>query len=135
MRRIRVNKNVKSVIKPDVPLRANEIMIGNIIKTYQGQFIDVTSENISFVTSHIHEYRPVFITHEILTASGFIRRENQYEYMIDLMEDYYLFFMGRVGRLYKADRGAVGTPVFHVNHLQNLWFMLTGKQLKIVING
>lgn len=115
-------------------IKANELRIGNLFirelcnsrrLEYDDSFIlteewmgKLFSDNISIALQDLH---PIPLTPEILEKCGFVLDEDAGYYFLDLP-----------GKPQNIDRLKVGKGVF-VHQLQNLYFALTGEELKVTL--
>lgn len=108
-------------------MEAKELRIGNWFKEYD-EFRQVTYNTIRYLNNNEDEsYNPIPITEEILLKAGFSKKVDS------IWSIYTKDWIG----LYKMD----GTPYYEVDdtytkiksvhQLQNLYFALTGEELKI----
>ena len=114
-------------------ITAQELRIGNLVKPikprHNEKFIKVESIdydliNIRFRPYEINEVEPIALTEELLIELGFEKqgnsfRLNEYEYFLN-------------GVFNDWERGyTINENVIYVNRLQNLFWVLTGKELTI----
>ena len=117
-------------------LEARELRLGNTIECYLGAPISESMEIIVKATTLVNfdkypktSYHPIPLTEEWLDKFGFIHNgmwwDSSQEYFeLDTFKDSYV--MGINSCEYNH-----GIEIKHVHQLQNLYFALTGEELKI----
>ncbi len=111
-------------------LRQQELRIGNVVKTKRGRLLTVTAGNIGEIAVGISDYRPVPLTTQVLQSFGIYRAKKGNKYCMDAFDGYYFIFTGRIGMMYKVDLGTIGHPIRYIHQLQNLYYSLTGRELR-----
>ncbi|MCC8188904.1 MAG: hypothetical protein LIP08_15770 [Bacteroides sp.] len=113
-------------------LRQQELRIGNILKNKKGRMFVVTAANIGKIADSVSTYRPVALTDQILRSCGICRSSKGNKYCMDAFDGYYFMFTGRIGMMYKVDLGTIGHPIRYIHQLQNLYYSLTGRELRMI---
>jgi hypothetical protein len=128
-------------------IQANELRIGSIVKRL-GKLTHITaiqqSENVTYVTTPlsgaitINQIDPIPLTPEILEKCGFKKKINKSDkpYFIQNINDRnYIIYSYQIKR-WQVFHEINGNDSFlcvldSLHHLQNLIFVLTGKELEI----
>ena len=117
-------------------IKANELRLGNLVfkegVIHPIGFYDFENNGSNFI---IDEYKPIPLTEEILLKCT----ERNYRYGYDgLMFEFYVvkyFFLSicktNNGKLFTLDIGEEQIELKYIHQLQNLYFALTGEELKI----
>ena len=121
-------------------MKANELRVGNWVSR-DGEIYQASSPTITALENGYFNVEPVIISTEWLTKFGFEyinKGDNDYILYTDPNHDYYLQMDVRKG----GDRWAIldntvnelttfaMVDIVHVHQLQNLYFALTGEELK-----
>lgn len=131
-------------------IKANELRIGNWVELKNSGNVKVEADNIGDIVNNLAIFNPIPITPEILKKAGFKKEDDQPLEPVATL--YYLNVPLNEGNLnrniisvtskhYKGDNETVANltinglwasrNVLYVHHLQNLYFYVTGKELKI----
>ncbi len=113
-------------------LRQQELRIGNLLKNKKGRLFVVTAANIGKIADSLSAYRPVVLTDQLLRSCGICRSSKGNKYCMDVFDGYYFMFTGRIGMMYKVDLGTIGHPIRYIHQLQNLYYSLTGRELRVI---
>jgi hypothetical protein len=110
-------------------IKENELRIGNLLNHNNGSMVGsfivglIHLEDIIKDNSHAREYEPIPLTEEWLLRFGFIKHVNQsIWYTLNKVDVW--FFDGK----YVND---IDVEIKYVNQLQNLYWCLTGEELKL----
>lgn len=121
-------------------MKANELRVGNWVSR-DGEIYQASSPTITALENGYFNVEPVIISTEWLTKFGFEyinKGDNDYILYTDPNHDYYLQMDVRKG----GDRWVIldntvneltafaMVDIVHVHQLQNLYFALTGEELK-----
>jgi len=112
-------------------MKASELRIGNLV--YDSENFDYQIQGYEFYLDIVEDFNPIQLTEEWLLKFGFklLCRKDNNGY------NETLFYMGKTGYLLiQLDEGwgckfLQGNKLKHVHQLQNLYFALTGEELKI----
>jgi hypothetical protein len=110
-------------------MKANELRIGNTVLLQKDKIISVSNATFINIERHAYNYDPIPITEEWLVRFGFEIDQNTYlysksGYTIDFAQYGYVEF-------YLAGYGSWFKILESVHQLQNLYFALTGEELKL----
>ncbi len=114
-------------------MKAEELRIGNIIKTVGGRlpYWEVTFADFEPISENPENYQPIPLTEEWLLKFGFEKRKDDSEYYafngFYLDSDYIPFTMCNSSGIWDC----YAIKQVYVHQLQNLYFALTGEELKI----
>lgn len=123
-------------------INENELRIGSylidtdtgrlgIVRTISNRKITLKLEH-STIWQHIIEYSPIPLTEDILLKCGFGGSNETIFTKMDIGPIYFSRpYVGAKHYLVKAISGDKITSVKHLHQLQNLYFALTGKEIKI----
>jgi hypothetical protein len=110
-------------------MKANELRIGNWIRTSkEEQVVDVLCDSLSTINQHCITYdmvAPIPLTEEWFVRFGFEHEETEYSWFFH-KDGVRLFFHNGVWNY-----SSLNTVIKSVHQLQNLYFALTGEELKI----
>lgn len=128
------------MIEPN-ELRIGNLVIGNIV--YEGKVLTFErfneSLNVVFfsdgsewgIGEYLTDIQPIPITEEWLLKFGFSIEDNN-SYQLDT--DLGFSIWGRIGQAFNVyvNSDSIGNEKQYVHELQNLYFALTGKELKLI---
>jgi len=107
-------------------MKANELRIGNWVKESDGRFIHIHD---GLGIDHHKQFSPIEITPEILEKAGFKVERHTYD-------EYWScgwFNIRKMGNGFEflGSEWTHGETFYFLHQLQNLYFALTGEELKI----
>jgi len=116
----------------------NELRANNIISK---KFSDILSFDWSFyspaeyfdILKYPENYEPVILTDQWLLKFGLLQFEHRTDYVFEDIEYYSLNESAIEGWVLLVNGEYWGTDIKHVHQLQNLYFALTGEELRIKI--
>lgn len=128
-------------------MEANELRLGNLI-LYNGKVTEVESVSLFYVNVGIHDdglqiniedCSPIPLTEEWLLKFGFTTGDGDYflKEVIDDLGISYILEEKQLHLIYFCDTGGVTDAILipkeikYINQLQNLYFALTGEELRI----
>ena len=110
-------------------IQVNELRIGSWVK-HNGETIQVKPYHFEvFMNSESKPANAIPLTEEILLKCGYVKNGGWYdsvELKLDIFKDYKFFYIEDV-----EDHTEIRKPIKHLHQLQNLYFALTGTELKI----
>lgn len=114
-------------------IKANELMIGNIVLNQGKPFriSGIAEEN------RMEGFEGIPLTPDVLAKCGFVKGPRQsggycgYSNGVIKLDDHCTFGLYD-GRMDDAGTKFYGPPLDYLHHLQNLFFALTGEELKII---
>jgi hypothetical protein len=121
-------------------MKANELRIGNLtyrieVKNKNNTVIDDITiydmERIQEVNDKTFTYEPIPITEEWLLKFGFTYIGMQEEWFIFKLKSIRICKTEYLGFIFNFDEGEDYVEIQHVHQLQNLYFALTNKELRI----
>lgn len=130
----------------------NEIRIGNWIHhkaTWSYRQLDPPNEcdfqwdtqdwyALGECTLSLDDIEPIPLTEEWLCKFGFTQISGKQEYFKPFQGRYHNVLLGGLEPIYKmgySDDGIIQLPIYYIHQLQNLYYALTGEELKIKTNG
>lgn len=108
-------------------MKANELRIGNWV--FNGQNIQVTPKQIEWFSEGVYDLLPIELTEEWLLKFGFSKWKNKNNFS---KGSFIVYTLSKKGFHY--GRKSLRVELKYVHQLQNLYFALTGEELKIKNN-
>lgn len=113
-------------------MKASDLRIGNLILNGADCEFKVNHQTIgNFYSAQIlGSFKPIPLTEEWLEKLGFIWCDLRNGWIIEISKSNTLLIDGR-GNVFIGDDVELDNPILEVHQLQNLYFALTGEELKI----
>jgi hypothetical protein len=118
-------------------MQSKELKIGNIVNVYlrnQTQEIEIEKIEKNYINNFsITSIKPIPITEEWLLKLGFeIERKQNGDLQADFNKSRFnVYYKNSYNGFLFCDNDTVLTTINHIHQLQNLYFVLTGEELKI----
>lgn len=117
-------------------MKANELRIGNLYE-FKGCLCTININTFAEFNLHLKEFQPIPLTEEWLLKFGFDNNRRLYLYGMadyfmsyDIMSDNSIFIYNEVETANNESLTMMG-HIKYIHQLQNLYFALTGEELKI----
>jgi len=124
-------------------MKASELRIGNLLELPNKQAVQISIDSLKEIESGIHPYQKIPLTEDWLVRFGFIKMINPNNRIYYSLADYRAEIIGyrkeyvMLGEIhfewvfYLTDSNGdrIGKEHNSVHQLQNLYFLLTGKEL------
>ena len=115
-------------------MKANELRIGNFVETKRGisKVFVLTIDNVVETENKEYDVKPIPLTEEWLLKFGFEEYEFEDEIFGYVLNDFgYVNEFQFMIRIFIDFEGIlIQKPIKYVHQLQNLYFALTGEELK-----
>ncbi len=126
-------------------IKATELRIGNLIYNTMGQVNKVNLDALKYIKEQkgIHQAKPIFLTEQWIINFGFNSisentdgTKNYWSKELDAsidVETHILSSKIEIGLKYRIFERKRTKSIVYVHELQNLYFALTGKELKFEV--
>ena len=118
-------------------MKANELRIGNWV--FNGRNAQVTPKQIEWFSEGVYDLLPIELTEEWLLKFGFVWELDK-SYSLTINENNGLFIwvdlntLHPIAELIDSGDRVVVNHIKYIHQLQNLYFALTGEELKLKDN-